>query len=160
MKRSVTLAGLIFLVLIILNVSVMAAPAPSTISPALKQSDGATSYDDAAFKELAGHAIYNLTDPMPTGTPLMELKSTYYDLVKKNISPEFYSEAKDTANYLFYAMTAAEEFQDYNEHTSTKGNNVDFYYETLDQARSDLSAANRLWPNISVSYPNATAISQ
>ena len=158
MKHPVTFTGLIFLVSLFLVVSAVAVGQPSVISPVLKQSNGSQPYDDASFQERAAYAIYNLTNPMPTGNNLMELKSLYYEIVRKNISPGFYSQAKDTATYLFYAMKASEGIQDYHEHVGSRHIDLDFNYDTYDQAQTDLSAAGQIWSNISASFPNASVI--
>ncbi len=144
----------------LLGGTVMAASVPSAIAPQIKIPVSAASYDDETFEEAVSYAIYNLTDPIPTEKRLMELKSLYYDLVKKQISPDYYPQARDTAEYLFYVMKAAEGFQEYNEHVGTRHIDMDMYYEIHDQSELDLGRAKDLWMNISSRYPGATPVSQ
>lgn len=158
MKHPAPIAGFIILGFLLMTVSVMAVSEPSVISPPLKQSDSTKSYEDESFQERAAYAIYNLTNPMPKDNDLMELKSLYYEIIRKNISPGFYSQAKDTVKYLFYAMKAAEGYQEYSEQTGSGHIDMDFKYDIYDQASLDLSAAGRIWPNISAFYPNASVI--
>ncbi len=155
MKFSFQAIGVIAVALLI-SISAVSAVEPSTISPQLKIPNSSQPYDDKAFLERADFAILNLTNPFPTENNLMELQSAYYDLVKKNIKPEYYNEAKNITKFLFYDMKAAEEMQDYKGQTGTNHIMMDFREDIGDQAYADLDAAKRAWDSISYLYPNFT----
>jgi len=158
MYRPACICSMIILALLI-GGTAMAATMPSAVAPQIKKPVSSESYDDASFEETVSYAINNLTDPIPTEKRLMELKSVYYDLVEKRISPEYYPLAKDTADYLFYVMKAAEGFQEYDEHIGTRHIDMDMYFESQEQAQLDLGRAKELWMNISALYPGATPVS-
>ena len=159
MRDLCTTAALAILASLLLVTPLMAATIPSPIAPVLGEPDSSKTYDDESFQEQAAFAIYNLTSPLPTENRLMELKSLYYEVVRKNISPEYYNQAYDTAKYLFYVLKTAEQMQDLNTHVSTGGNSVLFYDDIREQANLDLVAAKDVWQNISALYPNATIVS-
>jgi hypothetical protein len=76
-------------------------------------------------------------------------------MVRKNISPDYFGLAKNTTEYLFYTLKAAEEYQDYSEHSGTGHIDLDFHEETHNQALLDESAAKEAWKKIRKFYPDA-----
>ncbi|MFH0967695.1 MAG: hypothetical protein V1862_08450 [Methanobacteriota archaeon] len=134
---------------------VLADDAPSLFSPGLKASESSKPYDDAYFKERAIYAITHVTQPLPSGSDLLELKSIYYDIIMKNISPDYYNEARDITKYLFYTMKAADGIQDFEESTTGPGRIVMDYHEKIyNTAKLDEAMAKKTWRNIRLHYPD------
>lgn len=157
MNHSYFCIGVICLITFAIS-GVMAADAPSLFSPGLKASEASKPYEDAYFTERATYAISHLTKPLPTGSDLIELKNIYYDIIMKNISPDYYNEARDITKYLFYTMKAADGMEQYDE-SIKPGRIVLAYHEDLyKQASLDGAMARKAFSNIRVNYPNIAKI--
>lgn len=156
MNHSFWSIGGVILIILLATTVVVAIDEPSSMSLQLKSPNSSQPYDDQSFKERADYAIYNLTNPRPVDNNLMELQSIYYELVRKNISPGFHSEAKNITDFLFYAMKTAEGMQEYSEQTGANHIYMDFRENIKDQADLDLDMAKQSWKSISNRYPNFT----
>lgn len=156
MNRSLLPVGVISLILLLMVSLVVADDTPSSMSVQLKKSNSSQPYEDQSFQERASYAIYNLTKSRPVDNDLMELQSIYYELVKKNISPKYYAEAKNITEFLFYDMKFAEGLQDYADNTGKNHIDMDFKYNIRDQAMTDSDAAIAAWKKIKFQYPNFT----
>lgn len=150
------ITGVITLTLLIAFMGVATAAEPSSMSLELKKPNSSAQYEDQAFLKRADYAVTNLTNPLPTDNNLFELQSIYYEIVKKNVSPELYNDAKNITRFIFYTMKAAEELQDYNQQTGTKHIGMDFKENIYDQARTDALEAKTVLNNITARYPNVT----
>ena len=158
MNRSYFCAGVMICFITFLISGVMAADSPSLFSPGLKAAESSKPYEDASFKERAIYAITHFTKPLPTGSDLIELKNIYYDIIMKNISPEYYNEARDITKFLFYTMKAADGMQQYDE-SIKPGRMVISYFEDLyKQASLDQGMARKAWSTIRVNYPDIRTI--
>lgn len=145
------------IILLLLGTTVVAsALEPTQMNLQIKTPASQGPYDDHRFFERADYAVANLTHPLPTDNSLFDLQSTLYTMVKMNISPEAYSDAKNITRFLFYTMKAAEGIQDYQRQTGEKHIGMDYKYEIQDQAIMDLDEAKRALKAISSRYPNAT----
>lgn len=155
MRRSFFCVG-VLICLITLSISgAVAENSASLFSPGLKAAEKSKAYEDAYFKERAIYAITHVTQPLPSGSDLLELKSIYYDIIMKNISPDYYDEAREITKYLFYTMKAADGLQQYEESTTGPGQIVMMYHERVyNQAKQDEKMARKAWNNIRMNYPD------
>jgi len=159
MKYTLLIAGGLLCFIAFLIAGVTAEDTPSLFSPGLKAAESSKPYEDAYFKERAIYAITHVTQPLPTGSDLLELKSIYYDIIMKNISPDYYNEARDITKYLFYTMKAADGIQQYEESTTGLGRVVMRYHEDLyNQAKLDEAMAKKAWRNIRGNYPDVKTL--
>jgi hypothetical protein len=151
--------GVLVCLFVFLCAGVMAADTPSWFAPGLKASESSKPYEDAYFKERAMYAITHVTQPLPSGSDLSELKSIYYDIIMRNISPEYYNEARDITKYLFYTMKAADGLQQYDDSTTGSGKVIMDYHKSIyNQAQIDEQMANKAWRNIRMNYPDIKAL--
>ena len=155
MNYSIITGGIITIAFL-LSVSAVIAVEPSAIYPSIKVSNTSQPYEDQAFQERADYVIKNLTNPLPKDNNLMELQSAYYELVKKNVKPEFYGEAKNITQFIFYDLKAGEGMQEYKDTTHTANNRIESREDVGNQAYADLDAAKQAWKKISHRYPDFT----
>ncbi len=148
--------GCVLLTLLVAITGIGTALEPSSMSQVLKTPNSSIPYEDKTFLERADVAVTNFTNPLPTENDLFELQSIYYEIIKKNISPELYPEAKNITKFIFYTMKASEEMRDYREQTGTKHIGMPFKDNIYEQARTDASEATLVLRNITSRYPNAT----
>jgi len=155
MNYSFLCTGVLICLIAFSVAGVMAEDAPSRFAPGLKATEKSKPYEDAYFKERAVYAITHLTNPSPSGSDLDELKAVYYDIIMKNISPEYYDEAGDITKYLFYIMKAADGMKQFEESTTGPGRTVMEYHKTLYKtATLDATMARKAWRTIRMNYPD------
>jgi hypothetical protein len=152
--RSIYCGMIIFLLLG--TIGIVSALEPTPMNLQLKAPASQGPYDDQGFFERADYAVANLTNPLPTENNLFDLQSTVYTMIRMNISPEAYAEAKNVTRFLFYTMKAAEGIQDFQSQTGQNHISMDYKYEIQDQAMIDLDEAKITLKTISSRYPNAT----
>ncbi|PKL58663.1 MAG: hypothetical protein CVV33_10505, partial [Methanomicrobiales archaeon HGW-Methanomicrobiales-4] len=146
MNHSFFGAGILICFITFLIAGAVAETTPSLFSPGLKAYESSKPYEDAYFKDRAIYAITHVTQPLPSGSDLLELKSVYFDIIMKNISPDYYNEARDITKYLFYIMKAADGIQQYEESTTGPGRVVMSYHEQINnQAKIDEGMAGKAW---------------
>ncbi len=153
MNYSFIALGVVTLTLLLAVSAVVSGVEPSSMSVQLKAPNSSHPYEDQSFLERADYAILNLTSHRVVDSELMELQSVFYSLVKKNVSPQLYGEAKNITKFLYYDMKAAEEMQDYKGHSGAGHIYMDAIEDVYDQAAADQTAAEQAWRTISHRYP-------
>jgi hypothetical protein len=119
-----------------------------------------TPYDDEEFLEKANATISELCtgETLPVGSKNRafqdELTSTYYSLIRMNISEDQYPQAKKITTFLSYTLTLVEQYEDY-EKEKEKMTPVDMGITSYEDLEEWYDAASGVWKNLSPGYPDA-----
>lgn len=117
-------------------------------------------YDNEEFFEKANATISELCngETLPVGSKNRafqdELTSTYYSLIRMNISEEQYSQAKKITTFLSYTLTLAQEYEDY-EKEKEKMSPVDMGITSYERLEEWYQSASHVWKDLFPSYPDA-----
>lgn len=117
-------------------------------------------YDDNEFFELSNTTISLICtgESLPVGSMNNavhdSLASTYYSLIRMNISEENYSKAEKITSFLSYTLTLEEKYEDY-EKEKEKYSPVDMGITSYEELEEWYDAASGVWKQISSWYPDA-----
>jgi len=123
----------------------------------LKQSPASGPYQDKDFLDQANKTIYGLSNKtLPTGTALMDLRTSQGQLSKMNISPALYNNATDINAFIYYTWKAGDEYEDASSLGGSYYSPVTTDSALYDDATEYYQAAKTTWDKIKSRYPGAT----
>ncbi|WP_146199690.1 hypothetical protein ACKUB1_12365 [Methanospirillum stamsii] len=117
-------------------------------------------FDDEEFFRMANSTIslFCNGETLPVGRMNTafhdKLASSYYSLIRMNVSEGNYTQAEDITTFLSYTLTLVEQYEDY-ETERTKYSPVDMGLITDDDLEEWYDAASDAWKKLAPFYPDA-----